>query len=155
PGDKPTDPENSRFSFDFTQLGVRVPAIVVSSLIPRGIIDHTVYDHTSVPATVESIFGLLPLTERDKQAHTLSHLFSLATPRTDAPLTLPEPAHSGILCRDEAEESIAARQLAANPSKAAAPPNASLQPFMHVAFLRDMQASSPMEREQQTAQYEN
>jgi phospholipase C len=52
--------------FDFTQLGVRVPAIVVSPLIPRGIIDHSVYDHTSVLATVEHIFGLLPLTGRDK-----------------------------------------------------------------------------------------
>jgi phospholipase C len=97
--------------FDFTQLGVRVPAIVVSPLIPRGIIDHSVYDHSSVLATVEHIFGLLPLTGRDKQAHSLNHLFSLATPRTDAPLTLPEPARSGIPCEDETEERIAARQL--------------------------------------------
>jgi len=155
PGDKPTDPENSRFSFDFTQLGVRVPAIIVSPLIPRGMIDHTVYDHTSVLATVENIFGVLPLTERDKQAHTLSHLFSLATPRTDAPLTLPEPAHSGIACEDETEESLAARQLAENPTKAAAHPDPSLQGFLHIAFLRDMHASSPTEREQQTAKYMN
>ncbi len=106
---------------------MRVPAIVVSPLIPRGIIDHSVYDHTSVLATVEHIFGLLPLTERDKQAHSLNHLFSLATPRTDAPpllylnlpvlgyrvktrrknvlqrgnwLTPPEPIHTGVFARD-------------------------------------------------------
>jgi len=45
--------------------------------------------------------------------------------------------------------------LAENPTKAAAPPNPSLQAFLHVAFLRDMHASSPTEREQQTAKYMN
>ncbi len=149
PGDTPTDPENSHFSFDFTQLGVRVPAIVISPLIPGGIIDHSVYDHTSVLATVEHIFGLLPLTGRDKQAHSLNHLFSLATPRTDAPLTLPEPARSGIPCGDEVEERIAARQLIENI------PNPSIQGFLHVAFLRDMHTASPTEKEQLTANYLN
>lgn len=155
PGDKPTDPENSRFAFNFTQLGVRVPAIIISPLIPRGTIDHSVYDHTSVLATVEEIFGLLPLTERDKHAHTLSHLFSLATPRTDAPRSLPEPAKSGIPCGNESAETIAARQLAANPAKAAAPSDPSLQGFLHVAYLRDLHASPPAEKEQRTAQYLN
>ena len=155
PGDKSTDPENNRFAFDFTQLGVRVPAVIISPLIPRGTIDHTVYDHTSVLATVEGIFGLLPLTERDKHAHTLNHLFSLASPRTDAPQTLPEPAHSGISCGDESAESIAAKQLAANPAKAAEPADPSLHGFLHVAYLRDLHASPPPEKEQQTAQYLN
>jgi len=155
PGDRPTDPENNLFLFDFTQLGVRVPAIVVSPLIPRNTIDHTVYDHTSALATVENIFGLQPLTERDKHAHSLNHLFSLATPRTDAPPTLPDPAHSGISCGDEPVESIAARQLAANPNQAAAPPDPSMQGFLHVAFLRDLHATPPAEREQRTATYLN
>ncbi len=155
PGDQTTDPENSRFSFDFRQLGVRVPALVISPLIPRGTIDHSVYDHTSVLATIEEIFGLLPLTERDKHAHTLNHLLSLTTPRTDAPQTLPEPAHSGISCGDEPAEQIAAQQLAAHPAKAEAPPDPSVQGFLHVAYLRDMHTSPPAEKEQQTAQYLN
>ena len=155
PGDKLTDPENSRFSFDFTQLGVRVPAIIVSPLIPRGTIDHTVYDHTSALATIEEIFGVLPLTERDKHAHPLNHLFSLTTPRTDAPLTLPEPAASGIECGDETEESLAARQVAEHPAKAAAPPDPSMQGFLHVAFLRDMQTAPPEERAQKAARLRN
>jgi phospholipase C len=153
PGDTPTDPENNLFSFDFKQLGVRVPAIVVSPLIPRGTIDHTVYDHTSALATVENIFGLLPLTNRDKVAHSLNHLFSLATPRTDAPSTLPEPAHSGIPCPGETEESIAAKQMAANPARAAAPPDPSMQAFLHVAFLRDLHLSPPQEKEQLMQKY--
>src|SRR5205085_12669708 len=148
PGDKPTDPENSLFSFDFRQLGVRVPGIVISPLIPRGTIDHTMFDHTSVLATVEHIFGLQPLTNRDKLANSLYHLFSLDVPRKDAPLTLPEPAHSGISCGDETEESIAAKQIARNPAKAAAPPDPSIQGFMHVAFLEDYHSSPAAEKEQ-------
>ncbi|HZS78953.1 MAG TPA: alkaline phosphatase family protein [Ktedonobacteraceae bacterium] len=153
PGDKPTDPENNRYGFDFTQLGVRVPAIIVSPLIPRGIIDHTVYDHTSTLATVEQIFGLLPLTERDKHANTFNHLLSLAVPRKDAPATLPEPAQSGMHCADEPEEDIAARQIATNPAKAQEPPDPSVQGFLHVAFLRDIHTTPPAEREQRVAKY--
>ncbi len=155
PGDKSTDPENSHFSFDFTQLGVRVPAVVVSPLIPRNTIDHTVYDHTSVLATAENIFGLQPLTERDKQANSFNHLFSLDAPRTDAPMTLPNPANSGKSCEGEPVEGIAARQLAENPAKAAAPPDPSLQGFLHVAFLRDLHATPPPEREQRAANFLN
>src|SRR5438067_5967205 len=106
------------------------------------------YDHTSALATLEEIFGVLPLTERDKHAHPLNHLFSLATPRTDAPLTLPEPAASGIECGGETEESLAARQVAEHPAKAAAPPDPSMQGFLHVAFLRDMQTAPAEERAQ-------
>lgn len=153
PGDTPTDPENNRYGFDFTQLGVRVPAIIVSPLIPRATIDHTVYDHTSVLATLEHIFGVLPLTRRDKQANTFYHLFSLPQPRTDAPLTLPEPAQSGIPCGDEPEERIAAQQLAAHPAKAVAPPDPALQGFLHVAYLRDRQASPAPEKEQRTRHF--
>jgi len=155
PGDATTDPENNRYSFDFTQLGVRVPAIIISPLIPRGTIDHSVYDHTSALATIEHIFGLLPLTKRDAQANPLNHLFSLAAPRTDAPMTLPTPAQSGIAYADEPEESTAARQVAANPVKAAEPPDPSVQGFLHVAYLRDRQASPQPEQEQRTARYLN
>ena len=153
PGDPITDPENNRYNFDFTQLGVRVPAIIISPLIPRGTIDHNVYDHTSVLATVEHFFGLLPLTDRDRQANALNHLFSLDVPRTDAPLTLPDPVQSGIAYTDEPEESLAAKQVAANPVKAAEPPDPAVQAFLHVAHLRDRQASSPSEKEQSTARY--
>ncbi len=150
PGDTPTDPENNRYGFDFTQLGVRVPTIIVSPLIPRSTIDHTVYDHTSVLATLEHILGVLPLTNRDKLANSFYHLFSLLTPRTDAPQSLPEPAQSGIALAAASEEHVAVSQMAANPAKAAAPLDAALQGFLHVAYLRDRQASPPPEQAQRT-----
>ena len=127
--------------------------VIISPLIPKGTIDHTLYDHTSVLATLEHIFGVLPLTGRDKQANTFYHLFSRLEPRADAPLILPEPAQSGIDCGDEPEESIAARQLVEHPDTAAAPQNPSVQPFLHVAYLRDRQASPPPEKEQSTARF--
>lgn len=91
PGDVQTT-GYSEFGFKFDQLGVRVPTIIISPHIPRGVIDHTVYDHTSILATVERMYGLGNLTNRDKAANDLGHLFTLANPRTDAPTTLNSPA---------------------------------------------------------------
>lgn len=80
------------WAFDFDRYGVRVPAVVVSPRIPRGTVDHTLYDHTSILATTQRWLGLSHLTERDKAAHDVRHLLSLTTPRTDCPATLVDPA---------------------------------------------------------------
>jgi phospholipase C len=88
PGDG-SGPEHNWSGFAFDLLGVRVPAIVVSPLVdPR--VDPTVYDHTSVAATLEHLFGLPPLTGRDAAAEHLGHLLR-TTPREDCPMTLPGP----------------------------------------------------------------
>jgi phospholipase C len=52
------------------------------------------YDHASIPATIESFFGVDALTERDAKANRLDALLSLNAPRTDTPATLPSPATS-------------------------------------------------------------
>lgn len=96
PEDRIVFPHNVHHGFAFDQLGVRVPAVVVSPLIPRGTVDHTTYDHTSLLATVEHLFGLDPLTRRDAEANHLLHLFALPEPRRDAPTVLPDPASPGI-----------------------------------------------------------
>ncbi len=78
--------------FDFTRLGVRVPAVLVSPWVERGQIDSTLYEHASLPATVRTIFGLPePLTARDRVANTFEKNLIRSTPRADAPLTLPVP----------------------------------------------------------------
>jgi phospholipase C len=101
PGDAVSDPENVHHGFTFDRLGVRVPAVVVSPLIPRGIVDHTEYEHTSVLATLERAFRLQPLTNRDRAARDLLHLLSLRSPRADAPTALPAAADSGFTCEDD------------------------------------------------------
>jgi phospholipase C len=93
---------NPNYSFQFNRLGIRVPAMVVSAYTAKGTIigddpanPATVFDHSSVLATVEKRFGLASLTKRDAAANTLEVAINLATPRlspTDAPTKLPAPA---------------------------------------------------------------
>ncbi|MCA1646793.1 MAG: hypothetical protein LC797_15495 [Chloroflexi bacterium] len=74
----PDDLVSTQPAFDFTRLGVRVPAIVVSPLVEPGSIDATQYDHASIPATVNAIFGLGTtdlLTRRDAAANTFDRNF--------------------------------------------------------------------------------
>ena len=155
PGDATTDPANDINHFDFRQLGVRVSAVIISPFIPKGVIDSTSYDHTSVLATVESIFGLQPLTERDKHANTLNHLFSLTTPRRDAPTTLPASSDSGFRCPGDTVASAATRLLVTDAAPATEPVPSSLQGFLHVAFLRDLQATPQEEQASRTAKFMN
>ena len=54
--------------------------------------DHTQYDHTSLLATVEKLFGLDTLTHRDAKVNDFLEVFSEIVPRTDAPDKLPSPA---------------------------------------------------------------
>jgi len=91
PGDPQADDVTNEHQFAFDQLGPRVPAVVISPLIPKNIVDHRVYDHASVLATIEYAFGLSPLTERDRLAKSLTTLISLQEPRQDTPATLVTP----------------------------------------------------------------
>ena len=61
-----------------------MPAVVISPLIPANTIDHRPYDHSSILATIERLFELQPLTERDRTALDLRGLASLAAPRAEA-----------------------------------------------------------------------
>jgi len=62
--------------FRFDRLGVRVPAILVSPWVRESGVDHTVYDHTSLPATIKKMFGLPSfLTARDAAAATFDRNF--------------------------------------------------------------------------------
>jgi phospholipase C len=53
--------------FDFTCLGARVPAIIVSAYTQPGV-DATVYEHASISATLNELFGIGALTRRDASA---------------------------------------------------------------------------------------
>jgi phospholipase C len=70
-------------SFDFTMLGPRVPAVVVSPYIAAGTVDHTVRDHASVPATLRAVFApdAGPLTRRDAWSPPFHTLCNLDQPR--------------------------------------------------------------------------
>jgi phospholipase C len=76
----------------FDQLGPRVPALVISPWCRKNLIEHRPLEHSAVPATIEQLFGLKPLTVRDAGLTGLQALATLASPRQDAPLTLPPVA---------------------------------------------------------------
>jgi phospholipase C len=94
---------NPNYTFRFDRLGIRVPAIVVSPYTSKGLVigkepndRSTVFDHTSVLATVERLFALPPLTKRDAAANSLEIGLDLASPRltpaealTEIPLAEP------------------------------------------------------------------
>ena len=139
PGDSATDSGNSAHGFSFDQLGVRTPAVIVSPYIAGGVVDHTVYDHTSIIATLSRLFDLGHLTERDKAAAPLDHLLSLSQPRNDDARTrLPEPAPSGI---SDCEGSILHRlagELEGVPGELSGQSlEETLVGFLHIAMLRD------------------
>jgi phospholipase C len=70
-------------SFDFTVLGARVPAMVVSPWIDAGTVSAEVRDHSSVPATLRALFApdADPLTNRDRHANPFHTLLGRAEPR--------------------------------------------------------------------------
>ncbi|CAM6111446.1 unnamed protein product [Calypogeia fissa] len=90
--------------FNFDRLGVRVPTVIVSPWIEKGVVVHEAtgptatsqYEHSSICATVKKIFKLPNfLTARDAWAGTFDGVFtSRTTPRTDCPVTLPEAPSS-------------------------------------------------------------
>ncbi len=100
PGDTLPHSKYNTSGFDFTRLGVRVPALVVSAYTAQSWISHETYDHSSVPATVEAILGLGALTQRDGAAKNVTGLASLGVARTDCPVSLPAvggaPATAGV-----------------------------------------------------------
>ena len=76
-------------TFSFDRLGVRVPALVVSPYVEQGRVDHTVYEHASIPATVAEQFIASqrsnPPYARESAANTFLNLLTLSQPRTDSP----------------------------------------------------------------------
>lgn len=139
PGPAPAPDDGSSTSlnttgFTFTQYGVRVPAVVISPLIPKGTVDHTIYDHSSVPATLERLLGMHPLTQRDAAANDVRHLLTLSSPRTDCPATLSAPA--------AAAAQPAAMQAPPANAVEPVPAKGNLQGFLHIAAKTDFELSA-------------
>lgn len=87
-------PDDHTAHWTFDRLGVRVPTILVSPWIKKGVIK-TVFDHTSLLRYLCDKWDLEPLGERmqasagNKQANTFAEeLLTLDLPRTDTPETL-------------------------------------------------------------------
>jgi phospholipase C len=81
--------EDERSAEGFGQLGVRVPGLVISPWARRGFTSPTVYEHSSVPAFLEWLFGLEPLTVRDAEANYFLDAFDVDRVRRNDPRPMP------------------------------------------------------------------
>lgn len=132
--------------FDFTRLGVRVPAIVVSAYTAKGTVigvdanePSTIFDHTSVLATVEKRFGMKPLTQRDGAANTLEIALNATLPRLsaeDAPINLPDISQDAAAAKAVDPGGI----FAASPQ---APLSANQKTMTALALACEMKISDP------------
>ena len=160
PGDTLPGSKYNQYGFTFQQYGPRVPAVVVSPLAPPNLIDHRVYDHASIPATLKTVFGLNPMTQRDVNAQNLISLVSLSSPRTDTPSSLPAPVGSGVTGCDPVsfDRTIATLSSGAMEVVPVARPNDSLDEgnlpgFLFVALRSDLALSPPEERPAKMARF--
>ena len=136
PGDNPGNTYNQH-GFTFDQYGVRVPALVISAYTPKNTIDHRVYDHSSVPATLSAIFNLPNfLTNRDTNALNVTSLASLPNARTDTPTVLPEP---GTLSPEEIA-AARAQQPAFDPEESVDQGN--LPGFLHLVVKAEFERAA-------------
>jgi phospholipase C len=74
-------------AFDFSVLGPRVPAIVISPYLEAGTVNAEPRDHASVASTLRALFApnAHPLTRRDAWAPPFHHLLTRTGPRPDLP----------------------------------------------------------------------
>jgi phospholipase C len=64
----------------FTELGVRVPLIVISPYARPKFVSHKVHQHTSITRFIETVFNLPALTARDANSDALLDLFDFNCP---------------------------------------------------------------------------
>lgn len=123
PPENAVAPDQHTKQFSFTRLGIRVPTVLVSPWIARETIVHREFDHSSVAATVKTIFGLPGfLTRRDAAANTFEGVASLAAPRTDAPTRFTTDDDRTLTeWGDEVTSAHRARMLMATGAPSAAP----------------------------------
>jgi len=92
--------------FDFNRSGIRVPAVIVSPWVKKGVVVHrpvngptptSQYEHCSIAATMKKIYNIPQfLNARDAWAAPFDDVINLSAPRTDCPMTLPNIFPSAV-----------------------------------------------------------
>ena len=76
---------------DFGQMGIRIPAVLVSPYARRGFVDHNIYGFESILKLIRYRYGLAPLTRRDAYARNMVRSFDFESkPNFEVP-DLPDP----------------------------------------------------------------
>jgi phospholipase C len=69
----------------FTQMGPRVPLVVISRWAKLGYVSHVEHDHTAITRFIETIFDLPALTARDANSDALLDLFDFSCAQPVSP----------------------------------------------------------------------
>jgi phospholipase C len=82
---------NANVAEDFGQMGMRIPAVLVSPYAKRGHVDHNIYGFESILKLIRYRYGLAPLTTRDQYAKNIARSFDFESkPNYEVP-SLPDP----------------------------------------------------------------
>jgi phospholipase C len=100
--------------FDFSRLGVRVPAVLVSPLIDPNTIVPQQFDHCSIVSTLRKLFcdatQQTPFNWREAAAATFDTVLNRTTPRTDiVNFPAPQPEIEAHTSLPAAADSVYAR----------------------------------------------
>ena len=100
PGAVPPDDDGLEYAFD--RLGIRVPALLVSPWVERGIMAVD-FDHTSLLSYLSRKWHLSPLTRRSAAANTIGiAIRTSGHPRMDTPDRIEMPQRMQLMAASEA-----------------------------------------------------
>ena len=138
PGDSNSPKYNpNSHGFNFDLFGVRVPAVVISPWMLKGVVDQTQYDHSSVLKTLETLFNLPSLTNRDASASHVLNKLTLSWPRLDCPTQLNNPAKP-LAVTKKAAAAAAKPLLDREPLRT----SGNAVGFMHIMLKTELELSS-------------
>ena len=137
----PGEPYNDEFTFG--RYGVRVPAVLISPWIPKETVlrphgSRYPFDHTSIIATLNTLFGPFPsLTARDAAAPNLLDCLTLDAPTNSGPTSIPLPTPMAAKAQfDFAQDKDATEAQKALAAAAAALPAGTARIVEELAVLR-------------------
>ena len=101
--------KSEAFGFEFDRFGIRVPTVLISPWIEKGTVYRTKgevpLDHTSILASLETLFSLPPLSARDKAASGILDVATLKEPRQDDPMQhVVAPTADAVILQDHASQ---------------------------------------------------
>jgi phospholipase C len=70
---------------EFQQMGFRVPTFVIGGMVKKGFVNHTVFDHCAVGATLATRYGIPSLNQRMSAANDLSSCIDPALVQSPLP----------------------------------------------------------------------
>jgi phospholipase C len=141
---------SSNLENDFGQMGLRIPAVVVSPYAREAHIDHSIYGFESIMKMIRYRYGLSPLTPRDLFANNIAAAFDWESEPHLEPPALPTPAHvistacSGSTPVDTGGAGVDAGSVAGSPPASQLPGLAVDRPKPH--DLQNLLTSGYLER---------